>query len=72
MWAVIALLVLAGQVYSYNNGKNKSSEKAYDPQEPTIDIEPIYSKKNNWYLITLALIEGWRMIELSKLELIEV
>jgi phosphatidylserine synthase 2 len=44
MWAVIGSLMLAGWAYSYSNGrKQEKEEKRFDPQEPTIDIEPIYA-----------------------------
>ena len=57
MWACISVLVLIGYGIAFINETSKKgksvdvitqSEKAFDPQEPTIDIEPIFdSKKNN-------------------------
>ena len=54
MWAILGCLILLGGIYAYTNEKfNKKYEKIeedkrpYDPQEPSIDIELIYAKKNN-------------------------
>ena len=48
MWAVISVLLTIGQIYSLvNQLKKKDEEKPMDLQEPTIDIEPVYAKKNN-------------------------
>ena len=49
MWIGISGLVIAGQVYSYMNQRARKEDRvqAFDPQEPAIDIEPVYLKKNN-------------------------
>jgi hypothetical protein len=52
MWGIISLLVLIGYGIAFINEsskKNKNadvitqSEKAFDPQDPDIDIEPIFN-----------------------------
>ena len=58
IWAFISVLILIGYGIAFFNERSKKStstvdaiaqkETAFDPQEPEIDIEPIYhSKKNN-------------------------
>jgi hypothetical protein len=53
MWASISLLILIGYGIAFINQKSEKiasdkKEGKYDPQEPAIDIEPIYqAKKNN-------------------------
>jgi phosphatidylserine synthase 2 len=49
MWLIIGALILAGQAYSYYNQVRhvKAPEKPFDLLDPTIDIEPVFAKKNN-------------------------
>ncbi len=57
IWATISVIVLIGYGIAFINETSKKSkevevitqsEKAFDPQDPDIDIEPVFnSKKNN-------------------------
>jgi hypothetical protein len=52
MWMIIGGLILFGAMLAYMNEskKNKeidSVEVAFDPQEPSIDIEPVFATKKN-------------------------
>jgi len=47
MWTILGTLLLAGGVYAYSNGCKQIKRERHDPQDPRIDIEPVYAKKNN-------------------------